>query len=117
MAGKVPWWTVSAFSCLIGRESTYSWCRPVTYLESASERSALAALPLDSSLKNVPLERVISRLKTERGQADGGVVMGTGQTVLLAILVVERTPDEALAQSIHSIALQSHPGVRCVVIP
>ena len=87
------------------------------YLKNASELSALASLPLDSALRNVPIERVIARLNTERGLAESGEVPFSARPDLLAIVLVERPPDEALAQSIRAIALQSHPGVRCVITP
>jgi len=88
----------------------------MSYLKKASELCALASLPLDSSLRNVPIERVIARLNIERGLVEGRQLPFSRRPDLLAIVLVERAPDEALAQSIRAIALQSHPGVRCVIM-
>jgi GT2 family glycosyltransferase len=87
------------------------------YLESAEERQALTAMPLEQLLRGVSVDRVIDRLRSERALANGGLTRPNGATsTLLVVILAERVPDQPLAESIASVALQSHPDVRCVLV-
>lgn len=81
----------------------------MNYLEAEVELAALRAMPLDSAYRGVPFDRLVKRLKEERRLA-----RATG--VLAAVAVLERAPDEALRETVESIALQSLGSTRCVLV-
>lgn len=88
------------------------------YLTSPETLAALKAMPLESRIRGVPIERVVSRLKTERSLFLGALSQkGDAKPWLMAIVVAERAGDAALAETLASLALQSCPGVRCAIIP
>jgi GT2 family glycosyltransferase len=89
-----------------------------SYLSEKSELDALKALPLESSYRGVQLDRVAARLRTERSLFEGGHLRGDPARPWLSVVVtVERAPDAQLAATLASIALQSCPQVRCVLVP
>jgi GT2 family glycosyltransferase len=89
-----------------------------TYLDEGRDRDALSAFPLESTFRGVPFDRVVARLRTERSLFDGGVVANDPSAPwLTAIVLAEREGDAALQDTLTSLALQSCPHVRCIVIP
>lgn len=89
-----------------------------TYLSDASELAALKAMPLESSFRGVDIDRVASRLRTERSLFEGGHLRNDPAKPWLSVVIaVERAPDAALAATLASVALQSCPQVRCVLVP
>ncbi len=83
------------------------------YLTRTQELTALARLPLASLMRGVALDRVVARLRQERAL--------TGETpdqtsALMIVVLVDRAPGGDLAQTLASIALQSHPGVTCRLV-
>lgn len=88
------------------------------YLSDKAEIAALDAMPLESFYRGVPIDRFVSRLRTERSLFEGGHLRNdAARPWLCVVVVVERTPDAALADTLASIALQSCPTVRCVLVP
>ncbi len=81
----------------------------MSYLEVEVELAALRAMPLDGAYRGVPFDRVVKRLKEERGLADAA-------NVLAVVVLVERAPDAALRATLESIALQSHGPTACVLV-
>jgi GT2 family glycosyltransferase len=88
-----------------------------TYLASAGDREALSAIPLESAIRGVPLDRVVARLRTERSLFDGGVVANDPSAPwLTAVVLSDNEGDIALQETLASLALQSCPNVRCIVL-
>lgn len=88
------------------------------YLSEAAELDALKAMPLESSYRGVQIDRVASRLRTERSLFEGGHLRSDPAKPWLSVVVlVERAPDSQLAATLASIALQSCPQVRCLLVP
>lgn len=88
------------------------------YLSDSAHLDALEAMPLESSFRGIDLDRLVSRLRTERSLFDGGHLRSEPAKPWLSVVVtVERAPDAALAATLTSIALQSCPQVRCVLVP
>jgi len=89
-----------------------------SYLSESAELDALKAVPLESAFRGVQIDRVASRLRTERSLFDGGHLRSDPAKPWLSVVVlVERAPDALLAATIASVALQSCPQVRCLMVP
>src|SRR5690242_16889703 len=87
------------------------------YLTSTEDQAALASMPLESAFRGIPIERVISRLKTERSLFEGQFVAFDPTTPWLTVVVLaERPGDMALEETLASLALQSCPGVSCTIV-
>lgn len=92
--------------------------KPKSYLSETAELDALEAMPLESRYRRVQIDRVVSRLRTERSLFDGGHLRSEdAKPWLLVVVTVERAPDATLAATLASIALQSCPQVRCLLVP
>lgn len=87
----------------------------MSYLEAEVELAALRAMPLDSAYRGVPFDRLVKRLKEERSLTGGGEP-ARAANVLVAVVLVERAPDDALRATLESIALQSIGPTRCVLV-
>lgn len=88
------------------------------YLSEQSQVDAIKAMPLESAFRGIPVDRTVSRLRTERSLFEGGHLRNDPSRPWLTVIVtVERAPDAALAATLTSIALQSCPNVRCVLVP
>jgi GT2 family glycosyltransferase len=88
------------------------------YLSERHELEALKAMPLESTFRSVPVDRTVSRLRTERSLFIGSHLRNDPARPWLTVVVaVEREPDASLAATLASVALQSCPGVRCVLVP
>jgi GT2 family glycosyltransferase len=89
-----------------------------SYLSESTELDALKTMPLESAYRNVKIDRVASRLLTERSLFEGSHLRNDQLKPWLSVVVaVERPPDAALAASVASVALQSCPHVRCLLVP
>lgn len=88
------------------------------YLSESAELDALKAMPLESTYRGVQFDRLASRLRTERSLFDGGHLRSdAGKPWLMVVVLVERAPDAALGATLASVALQSCPHVRCLLVP
>lgn len=88
------------------------------YLSERHEISAIRTMPVESAFRGVPVDRLVSRLRTERSLFLGGHLRNDPTRPWLTVVVaVEREPDASLAATLASVALQSCPTVRCVVVP
>lgn len=89
-----------------------------TYLACGGDRSALSAIPLESTFRGVPFDRLVARLRTERSLFDGGIIPNDPKSPWLTVVVVAETAgDNSLEETLSSVALQSCPHVRCIVAP
>lgn len=89
-----------------------------TYLASGGELQALSGLPLESAIRGVPTERLVARLRAERSLFEGDVLAKDPATPWLTIVVLAKNAgDAALSETLSSLALQSCPNVRSVVVP
>ena len=89
----------------------------MTYLLTTDETRFLSKLPHEAAYRGVPFERFVARLRTERSVLESDLVPGQGQTTFLRVIIPVDAVGIELEATLGSLAVQSHPGLRVIIIP
>lgn len=89
----------------------------MTYLSTPAETRFLSELPHEAAYRGVPFERFVARLRTERSVLESDLIPGRDETTFLRVIIPVDTVGSALEATLGSLAVQSHPGLRVIIIP